>query len=69
MGDVTRLTPVLAAIMIEHDDELPVALDDATARRDDAFWARYVKAPVTPRRFVRWWIARRWVIPRDPRKE
>ena len=62
-------TPIRAIIYVEDEPEVGPALDRNTARLDDAFWATQVRLPYTPQRFLNWWIARRWVRPRDIRKE
>lgn len=61
-----RLTEVIA--VATDIDDLEEALDDSRARQDDAWWARYTRLPYSPQRFLNWWIARRWVIPRDIRR-
>ena len=47
-------------------DEYEAALDDFTARADDAFWRRFVARHFTWQRFTEWWIARRFIVPRNP---
>lgn len=59
---------MIAVIVAEDADDFEVALDDSTARNDDAFWARFVARIATPHRFLTWWVARRWLIPRDIRR-
>jgi hypothetical protein len=63
----SQLIPIVAVVTSDEED-LEVALDDFTARQDDGYWARFVRRPYTPQRFIAWWIARRWVIPRDIRR-
>lgn len=43
--------------------------DESTAVMDDAFWS-YValKAPFSWQWYLNWWVARRYVQPRDPRR-
>jgi hypothetical protein len=53
--------------MIE-DGFLPEAFEEAGARMDDAYWLRVSQRPLTPQRFLDWWVARRWVVPRDVRR-
>ncbi len=60
-----RFAEVIAVIDREDFAE---ALDDSRARQDDAWWARYIRLPYTPQRFTNWWVARRWIIPRDIRR-
>ena len=65
---MTFPTPVAYVLM---DDGFLVEEDiiaEGTARSDDAYWLRFVRRPVTPQRFVDWWVARRFVVPRDVRK-
>ncbi len=54
--------------MIEDGFLLEEALDADVARYDDAYWARVARRPTSPQRFLNWWIARRWVMPRDIRR-
>lgn len=61
--------PVLAVLSVEALSEEPQAMDDFTALGDDAYWARFVRGPFSWSRFMTWWVARRWVIPRDITKE
>lgn len=43
--------------------------DRTTAFMDDIYWARQVYAkPFTWQRYLNWWVARRWLIPRDVRR-
>jgi len=65
----TEVTPVLAVIFPEEDEDVERLLDDFVARKDDAYWARFVRQRFSWQRFIRWWVARRWVIPRDLRRE
>jgi hypothetical protein len=60
--------PVSAVILVEDGFLVQDALDDSTARQDDAFWARQSRLPATPQRLLNWWVARRWVVPRDVRR-
>ena len=60
-----RLAEVIAVIDREDFGE---AFSDSRARQEDAWWAQYVRRPYTPQRFINWWIARRWIIPRDIRR-
>lgn len=62
------LTPVSFVLHAEDADDFEAELDDATARMDDAFWARFVVGPFSWPRFLRWWVARKNVMPRDARK-
>lgn len=62
-----RMTGVIASITSDTSD-FEAALADSRARQDDAWWARYVRLPYTPQRFTNWWVARRWIIPRDIRR-
>jgi hypothetical protein len=58
---------VTAVIMIE-DGYLVDSWAEDTARMDDAYWSRAARQPLSPQRFMDWWIARRWVMPRDVRR-
>jgi len=45
--------------------------DDQLAKLDDSIWSRMVFGrayPFTWRMFLMWWVARRWIEPRDVRK-
>lgn len=65
---MTRPVPVSRVILIEDGFLLEDALDSDTARMDDAYWSRAARHLLTPQRFMDWWIARRWVMPRDVRR-
>lgn len=45
------------------------AMDDTTARLDDAHWAARLRRPFTWQGYVDWWACRRWIRPRDIRAE
>lgn len=62
-----RLASVAFSVTSD-DGDFQRALDYSRARQDDAWWASYVRAPYTPQRFLNWWVARRWIIPRDIRR-
>ena len=64
----TDILPVAYVIFPEEDWEVEESLDDSVARLDDAFWAKFVYRGFTWQRFIDWWIARRWIVPRDIRK-
>lgn len=68
-GPVSRPTPVIAVISAEDGEGVEASLDDSRARQDDAWWARFVRGPFAWSRFMQWWVARRWVVPRDVRKQ
>ena len=59
----------IAVIFPDFEEDIVPAINDWTARNDDAFWHRYVRGSFTWSRYFRWWTARRWVMPRDIRKE
>ena len=60
--------------MINHEgwewvDE-PTELEEFTARQDDIYWSRVAFGPWRGwQAFTNWWVARRWVEPRDIRKQ
>jgi hypothetical protein len=61
--------PVPVIVVLTGDEDLQDGIDDFTARADDAYWHRFARAPqFSWRRFTSWWIARRWIVPRDPRR-
>ena len=64
---VTYPAPTFAIVMGDGED-LGAALEDSMARRDDAYWLRYVRQRFAWQRFTDWWLARRWIVPRDIRK-
>ncbi len=68
-GEVAYPAPVIAVFGVEHPSQVQAALDEQVARCDDAFWLAYTRLPFTWQRFLNWWAARRWVVPRDIRKE
>ena len=55
------------AVMPEWDEEVVPQIEATRAAIDDDWWAAYIAQPFTWARFVNWWAARRWVVPRDPR--
>lgn len=61
--------PMRVAIELSGVGDFEDQLRESVARMDDAYWARYVMRPFTWQRYINWWIARRWVRPRDIRKE
>ena len=62
-----RLASVFAVIDADATD-FQTAFDKSISKQQDAFWAWYIKQPYTPQRFLNWWVARRWIIPRDIRR-
>lgn len=66
---LSQPVPVLAVIAVDDPANEQKAVDDFTARRDDAYWTIHVRKPFTWQRFTNWWVARRWVRPRDITKE
>lgn len=65
---LTRLARVIAVTHDEDGDDFEASVEDSRAHQDDAWWARYVRGAYSPQRFLNWWIARRWVVPRDIRR-
>lgn len=65
---MTWLTPVTHVIWSEDLDDMPAIIEDQTAEMDDAYWRVFVVKTFTWLRFWNWWVARRWVEPRDIRK-
>lgn len=70
-GDGAKLlTPIAGHLLIEDGFLEEAFLDNDTARYDDAYWARVAgRFPAAPQTLINWWIARRWVRPRDITKE
>lgn len=51
------------------EDDHPIDFDESTAAADDRYWSWVAfAAPFSWMTFIRWWIARRWVVPRDVRR-
>ncbi len=58
-------TPVISVFTPTGDADF----DGTLARLDDAYWSRYVTVePFTWQRFTHWWVARRYIQPRDIRR-
>ena len=55
-------------VIDSETEDLGEAIADATARWHDRVWGRYVMKPFTWQRFTNWWVARRWIMPRDVRR-
>lgn len=54
-------------IVAGHDGVLD--FDREAGRMDDLYWARRVwQEPFSWALFYHWWVARRWLIPRDVRR-
>lgn len=53
----------------DREDGSPIDFEESTATRDDGFWS-YIAfaAPFSWQWFLNWWIARRFVVPRDVRR-
>lgn len=50
------------------DDDYVLDWDESLALQDDAFWSYMaVMAPFSWQLFLNWWVARRYVQPRDVR--
>ena len=64
---VTYPAPTIAVITGDQED-MTEALYDSVARRDDAYWLRFVRHRFSWTRFMYWWVARRWIVQRDVRK-
>jgi hypothetical protein len=62
-----RLASVYAVVDADTAD-FQAAIDNSISRQQDAYWAHYIRLPYTPQRFINWWVARRWIIPRDIRR-
>ena len=56
-------------ILAEFDEDVPASLDASLSRLEDSYWSAIAFGRYNPQRFLNWWIARRWIIPRDIRKE
>ena len=62
---MTRQPVPVMALQAETSEGLLESIDEVRGRLDDAYWARYMRRPFSWPRFYTWWIARRWVIPRN----
>ncbi len=58
---------VLAVVLPEWaEDDVPIDFDESLALWDDGFWHRVAWWPhFTWQWFLNWWVARRYVQPRD----
>ena len=61
-------TPAIV-IFPDQEGDVPAMLMSFGARMDDARWAWSVGLPFSWPQFYAWWVARRWIVPRDIRKE
>ena len=68
-GPISYPAPVLAHTLVEDGFMMELGLDDSAARADDAFWARVVRRWHGWQAVTDWWVARRWVKPRDITRE
>ena len=68
-GAVTHPMPVIRQFLVEDGFLVEEALAEDLARRDDAYWRRLAAGPWRGwQAFTSWWVARRWVQPRDVRR-
>lgn len=67
-GPTSHPTRVVAVINSDHAVSDSMLAEDQ-ARWDDAYWLRVANGPFSWQRFLNWWVARRWVRPRDITKE
>ena len=67
-GPVSYPTPVIVA-MTDSFSSFAQSLEQGTAQMDDLYWWSVAYGPFSWRMFYQWWIARRWVMPRDVRKQ
>lgn len=61
-----RAVPALV-IFPEFEEDIGPAFIRAGAAIDDAYWLRFVNTWQDWSGFLKWWIARRWIMPTDPR--
>ena len=67
---MTLVKGIPAVVIFPNDGEdIPAMLMSYGARMDDAHWAWILTLPFSWPRFWSWWVARRWIVPRDIRKE
>jgi hypothetical protein len=60
---------VTIAIFPEDEDDVGPSIERSVSALWDAYWASFVRRPFTWQRFACWWAARRWVEPRDVRRQ
>lgn len=65
----SNLIPVVLVAMPEDTDHMIESMEDGISRMDDAYWSRFVRRDFSWQHFTDWWVARRWIIPRDIRRE
>jgi hypothetical protein len=65
---VSYPTPVISVTQVEFPSQFEWAHGEFLDRAEDAYWARFVTKPFTWARFYAWWVARRFISPRDIRK-
>lgn len=59
--------PVLAVVFGDRPEHLE--LEESVARQDDVFWQQFSRRWSGWQGYLNWWVARRWIIPRDRKKE
>lgn len=71
MSDLQPMMPVVGVIGVEYPEQVDASLADWRAKADDAYWESVVHGalPFSWQLYTEWWVARRWITPRDPRKE
>lgn len=71
MIDVVTLgKKILAAPIILAGHEIDdLAVERQISTLDDAYWWRIIHGPFSWQLFTSWWVARRYVMPRDIRKD
>lgn len=58
----------VVALSEGEGEDAQAEFDRTTARLDDAYWERFVRGAFSWARFTTWWVARRFVEPRDIRR-
>lgn len=58
----------MIVIFPETDEEVVPQWESHLSRWDDAMWSRMLRQPFSWQLFLNWWVARRWLIPRDVRR-
>ena len=60
--------PVRTVVQVDYDEDFSWAVEEFDGRADDAYWEHFARQQFTWDRFYEWWVARRWLVPRDVRK-
>lgn len=63
---VSHLIPVDTVILAEDVRDVPAEVERSISEQDDRYWSAVImRRPFSWQGFLEWWIARRWLEPRD----